>query len=256
MCRMLAVLTKDNFDDEIYADFLQLAKYGNVKPYRSEGHNDGWGVAGFLGSTPVVFYKSEKGILNAEEIYFYFRTAVRKAILSKSHFTIVHFRKASTGSVKLENTHPFVHNGWIFCHNGTVLEKDKLVVNRNFCHGETDSEMLFNFLVENIATTINFVPKLINCIKYLKTKIKHTSYTFFLANNEFFIVYREYSNKFAENGDSPLWNKDYYTMYYVKTNSRIVFCSQPIDKSRWIKMKNSHLIVINKNLDIVFNKII
>lgn len=237
-------------------NFLPLAKYGNVKPHRAEGHNDGWGVAGFLGNTPVVFHKSEKSVLSAEEIYFYFKTAVRKTISSKSKFTIVHFRKASAGSVKIENTHPFVYNEWIFCHNGTVLEKDKLVVNKNFCQGETDSELLFNFLLESIGTRINFIPKLIDSIKYLKTKVRHTSYTFFLTNNNFFIAYREYSNKFAEDDDSPLWNKDYYTLCYVRTKSRIIFCSQPISKTRWMKMKNSELFIVDKNLDIVFNKII
>lgn len=253
MCRMLAVLTKNDFDEDIYAEFLSLARCGNVKPYRSEGHHDGWGVSVFLGNTPVVFYKSPNDVISE---YNHYRKAVRKAISAKSKFTIVHFRKASSGNVKIENTHPFVHNEWIFCHNGTILEKEKLRVNKNFCQGDTDSELVFNFIVENIGNEINFVKRLIEIIKYLRAAIKHTSYTFFLANNDYFVAYREYSNKFAEEGDSPLWNKDYYTLYYIKTKRRIIFCSQPIYKTKWIKFRNSQLIVVNKDLDIVFNKII
>ncbi len=249
---MLALLTKNDFDKKIFTDFLSIAKNGIVKPNHTEGHTDGWGVAGFLANYPTIFEKSKNNVLFEKHLY---ENAINKIEISKSKFTIVHFRKASEGSVNLQNTHPFVHGEWIFAHNGTLLEKEKLSIVNNFCNGTTDSENLFNFIVENIGLNINFVPTLVDVLKYLKSNIKHTSLTFFLMNQDYFVTYREYSTKFAEPGDLPYWNKDYYTMFISKTSNIITFCSQPLKSIKnWHLLKNSHIIVVNKDLEIEFEE--
>jgi len=248
---MLALLTKNDFDKNIFTEFLSIAQNGAVKPNRTEGHLDGWGVAGFLATYPTMFEKSKNNVLTEKDLY---ENAINKVEISKSKFTIVHFRKASEGKIRLENTHPFIHGEWVFAHNGTVLEKEKLPVIYNFCNGTTDSELLFNYIIENIGLNINFLPRLVDILKHLKNNFKHTSLTFFLMNSDYFVAYREHSTKVAESGDSPSWNKDYYTMYYSKTGDCITFCSQPLKKiCNWLPLKNSHLIVVNKDLEFEFD---
>ncbi|MFQ3675205.1 MAG: class II glutamine amidotransferase [Endomicrobiia bacterium] len=252
MCRMLALLTKNDFDKNIFTEFFSIAKNGAVKPNHTEGHLDGWGIAGFLATHPIIFEKSKFRVLSEKKLY---EKTIDKVMLSNSKFTIVHFRKASSGNISLENTHPFLHGEWIFAHNGTVLEKDKLPIIYNFCNGTTDSKLLFNFIIENIGLNINFIPKLVDIIKFFKFNFKHTSLTFFLMNSDYFVVYREHSTKFAESGGCPYWNKYYYTMYYLKKDGYIAFCSQPLKNSQqWIPLKNSQLIAINRNLHIEYDE--
>jgi len=245
MCRMLATLTNDQQNEKIYRDFLPLAEEGRVKPFRSKGHTDGWGIAGLLTEGSLFFYRSPNNVLDEKEIYF---DKVKEILSSGAYLTIVHFRKASSGSIKMENTHPFVHDKWIFAHNGSILETEKLKVNKNFCKGDTDSEKMFNFIIENITQNTDFISSLIEILKYLNSEVRHTSYTFFLANPEYLIAYREYSTKFAEEGDEPSWNRNYYTLYYTKSSDKVLFCSQPVGNEKWMPMKNSQLIVVHRNL--------
>lgn len=252
MCRMLAVASRNIKDTKLYFNiFPILASVGKVKPYKTEGHHDGWGVAGFLGYKAIVFEKSPSDIIKEKNLY---EKSIDKLLHSYTKFAIVHLRKASQGEVKLENTHPFIKDNWIFAHNGTIMDIEKLKIKNDFCKGSTDSEKLFNFIVENIGNDINPVPKLVEVIKYLKLKTKHTSLTFFLANEDFLCVYREYSLKYAEDDDKPIWNKNYYTMYYTQNEKGIIFCSEPLTKAKWYPLRNSHLIVVTKDVNIVFDK--
>jgi glutamine amidotransferase len=65
-----------------------------------------------------------------------------------SQLFMVHVRRATLGGLKQENTHPFDHSCYTYCHNGTILEPGKL---RDLAdrppRGETDSELFFNALM-------------------------------------------------------------------------------------------------------------
>ena len=64
-------------------------------------------------------------------------------------------RRATVGTPKIENTHPFVDGPWTFIHNGTVPSFDRLrprllaLLPEERCkaiHGDTDSEHVFHYL--------------------------------------------------------------------------------------------------------------
>ncbi len=252
MCRMLAVSSQNIKEQELYFNiFPALASVGKVKPHRPEGHHDGWGVAGFLGYKAVIFEKSPNDIVKEKNLY---NKSVSKVLNSYTKFAIAHLRKASQGEVKLANTHPFIKDNWIFAHNGTIMDVKNLKIKNNFCKGTTDSERLFNFIVENIGNKINFISELVEIIKYLKVKTKHTSLTFFLSNEDFLCAYREYSLKYAEEDDKPIWNRDYYTLYYTQNEKSIIFCSEQLTEEKWTPLRNSHLIVVTKDARIIFDK--
>lgn len=115
-------------------------------------HAHGWGVATYTDSTPHV----ERQAWAAYHGEHFRRTAAR----AFSRTVIAHVRRASVGSIRLENTHPFVHGKWTFAHNGTLRAFDKMRQwmldmmtdeHRTAIHGSTDSEHVFHFVMSRWA---------------------------------------------------------------------------------------------------------
>ncbi len=111
-------------------------------------HGHGWGVAEHPDGVPFV----EKQAWAAYHGEQFKKTAAR--VYSKS--VIAHVRRATVGPPGLENTHPFIHGVWLFAHNGTVPNfdrvRDQLIdamdpLHRSEIHGSTDSEHVFRYLL-------------------------------------------------------------------------------------------------------------
>ncbi len=74
----------------------------------------------------------------------------------RSDCVLIHFRQATVGDFRADNTHPFRMRQWLFAHNGTVegfaAIRDRLVeampdfLQRNI-RGSTDSEHVFHVLL-------------------------------------------------------------------------------------------------------------
>jgi len=79
---------------------------------------------------------------------------IKNNMLSKTEFLVLHNRKASTGSVCLENTHPIkINKNIYYIHNGSIsgfetLKKFIEIIDGNKFHTKTDSELL-GWFVEN-----------------------------------------------------------------------------------------------------------
>ncbi len=111
-------------------------------------HGHGWGVAEHPDGLPFV----EKQTWAAYHGEHFKKTAAR--VYSKT--AIAHVRRATVGPPGIENTHPFVHGIWLFAHNGTVPNfdrvRDRLIeelapLHRTEIHGSTDSEHVFRYLM-------------------------------------------------------------------------------------------------------------
>ena len=74
----------------------------------------------------------------------------------ESRTFIAHIRFASTGSLRLENTHPFEQQERLFAHNGVIEDLPTLDARlggaRSLVKGDTDSERLFALITSEIAT--------------------------------------------------------------------------------------------------------
>jgi predicted glutamine amidotransferase len=72
---------------------------------------------------------------------------------------IAHVRYATTGSLDVRNTHPFLQDGRIFAHNGVLEGLDVLderlreVGTDDLVLGQTDSERVFALITASIRTT-------------------------------------------------------------------------------------------------------
>jgi predicted glutamine amidotransferase len=75
---------------------------------------------------------------------------------------IVHVRAATVGAATVENTHPFcaraLGRDWVFAHNGTVLEPERLDPRRFEQLGATDSELAFHHLLGRLVTRFGDAP--------------------------------------------------------------------------------------------------
>ena len=114
---------------------------------QSRTNPDGYGIAVFdpdgtprIAKRPAAAYEDEQFAREARE--------------EESSTFVAHVRYASTGSVSLENTHPFQQRDRVFAHNGHVgglaaLEA-RLGEYRELVRGETDSERFFALITREI----------------------------------------------------------------------------------------------------------
>ncbi len=129
-----------------------LVEAENALGIQSFNHPDGWGVAYYLSDAPHLI-KSE-------------HSAIKDNLFKKvsgvvsSQTVLAHIRKATHGSKTVLNTHPFQYGKWIFAHNGNInnfnTHKKQLLNNipedlRRFILGETDSEIIFYYLLSKIS---------------------------------------------------------------------------------------------------------
>lgn len=68
---------------------------------------------------------------------------------------VIHVRAATVGSVSRVNTHPFTatlgNKQWLFAHNGTIRNLDRLDTGHFQPKGQTDSEVAFHYLLTRIT---------------------------------------------------------------------------------------------------------
>jgi glutamine amidotransferase len=81
----------------------------------------------------------------------------REAREISSRTFIAHIRFASTGSLRLRNTHPFEQDGRLFAHNGVIEGLDRLEAElgdaMSLVQGETDSERFFALITRETRRT-------------------------------------------------------------------------------------------------------
>ena len=158
MCRLLGIVAS-----ELTEFGLVLTEAPRCLATLSREHPDGWGIAihkaagpngveldstRSLGDDP---WQMHKGIAPAGEDTRFRELAAR----SRGHLLVAHIRQKTVGPTRLENTHPFVNDGWVFAHNGTIQHQDEL---RARCSGrrlreitgDTDSELFFAYVLTRL----------------------------------------------------------------------------------------------------------
>ena len=234
MCRMLGVVATNKISYKLLDSFKQLALTGRIKKSMTEGHQDGWGIAGYLGKWPVQFGRSPKNILEDIDNFI---TSSHKAIISDTRMLVVHLRKASEGDLSLENTHPFIADDFVFCHNGTIYNSEKLILPGTNYEGTTDSERFFKFILNKInkVSKRRYPEMFKSIIEEIKEKCKFTSLTFLLCDGEHLIGYRNYNEV-----------KEYYTLYYSTQKGLSVVCSEELPGFEWTLLENEEFVVFDK----------
>jgi predicted glutamine amidotransferase len=102
-------------------------------------HSDGWGIAYLDNKNNWIMHKSTGPIFMDPKI--------KQLQKVKTRLAIIHARRATQGTNKPENTHPFIYNDYkrgkfVFCHNGS-MKGDIHFSAKYQLQGKTDSEKLF-----------------------------------------------------------------------------------------------------------------
>ena len=114
---------------------------------RAESNREGWGISWWEDGVAHLL----KEPVRADESELAARLADDPPV---SDVFILHVRAATVGRLSLQNTHPFAGDAggrrWVFAHNGTVRELDRLDTGIFRQQGETDSERAFHHLLTRL----------------------------------------------------------------------------------------------------------
>lgn len=157
----------------------------------TDHHADGWGIA-FFESDCATPGKGVRHFVDKSSAATSPIAQMLKTYPIKSHNVVAHVRKATVGRVSLENCHPFVRElwgrNWVFAHNGD-LKNYAPKLHGNFKPvGNTDSELAFCWLMQELAKSHAGVPtveELSQTLRELVPQIaKHGTFNFLLSNGQ------------------------------------------------------------------------
>jgi len=180
MCQLLGM--NCNVPTDICFSFTGFQARGGA----TDVHSDGWGIAFFEGKGTRVFLDPQPSCSSpvAELVRAY-------PIRSKN--VIAHIRKATQGSIGLENTHPFMRelwgHYWIFAHNGNLIDFTPELDGSFVPVGLTDSERAFCWLLQQLRVRFGSKspsrPALFAAIHELTLEIaRYGEFNFLLSNGD------------------------------------------------------------------------
>jgi len=253
MCRLLGLVA--NRPTSTYFGFYAAPK--NSLEKLSKVHCDGWGIA----------WHNGKWHLYKEIMPLYKSQVARELIINcvRGRIIIAHVRKASAGSNKIENTHPFIYNNWVFAHNGTIYNRDFIIKmlkceHKEAIEGATDSEAFFHLVVQEIEECGDVVIGIREAVsKLIHNGIKFSSLNFLASEGT-----NLYALRYAE--EKP----DYFTLYYahnpwihespqlvrqlmqsklIKDHELVAVASEKMSNdSLWNPIPNKALLIVNSDL--------
>ncbi len=256
-----------------------LVSADNALAIQSQKHPDGWGLAYYIDSSPHVV----KSPLTAKD-----DTVFKKVSgIVSSQTVMAHIRKATQGPTSQLNTHPFQYGRWVFAHNGNIEDfegKRKTLYNqidqrfKRYVLGETDSELLFYFLLSELEAKIDInsmdltTPELLEALRkslvalarvvgpYVQdvgSNPKLNSYTFLLTDGDFLVAHQGGQALFCSTYKSFCHDKhtcDSYAPECEKPNpsgkvTHLVFASEELHgENVWIPMAPGELIGIGPDM--------
>ena len=127
---------------------------------------------------------------------------------SQGDVLVAHVRKRTVGPVSLENTHPFESGGWVFAHNGTIEEVDRLRAQTSpgrlaEVKGSTDSEVFFAYLLTHLdaagagpttgraSSTVDVDAVLTRALSEVATRPTFGACNFILSNGDELYAFRQ-----------------------------------------------------------------
>ncbi len=157
----------------------------------TDHHGDGWGIA-FFESDCAAPGKGVRHFVDKSSAATSPIANMLKSYPIKSHNVVAHVRKATVGNVTLENCHPFVRElwgrNWVFAHNGDLKNYAPNLHGSFRPVGNTDSELAFCWLMQELAKSHAGVPTVDELTRTLQELIPQISargtFNFLLSNGQ------------------------------------------------------------------------
>lgn len=166
----------------------------------------------------------------------------------RSHRFMAHVRSSTGTQVSRSNCHPFIHDNWMFLHNGQIggFEQVKFELQQKLCErlflkrmGTTDSELIFLLMLQNglsenpveaIKTTLETI-RLAMDNKQISEPLKAS---ICISDGQRFWVVR-----YSSDHDAP-------TVFIKQDGANIVLASEPLEKSaQWKKVTPQSILQID-----------
>jgi len=195
------------FVRELFAAFRGLVRAGKDGP-----HADGVGLVAAPRGRLEHLLRSPRP---ADEAASGFDVAVAGFAAERpTGAMLAHLRAASAGNVRLENTHPFVTNGWAFCHNGTVYG-DLAPPAGYACAGDTDSERFFLHLLARLRTGESPEHAIEHGVRDFVVGRTYSSTTLLMTDGRSLYAYRDATKE-----------PEYYTLFTARGPRGATFVTQ------------------------------
>lgn len=183
---------------------------------------------------------------------------------------IAHVRYATTGSLDVRNTHPFLQDGRIFAHNGVVQGLDDLdarlgqLGTAELVDGETDSERVFALITGSIrARDGDETAGLVDAARWLAANVPIYAVNILLSTatemwalrypdaHELYVLERRDGHQ-AHDAEFHLRTQRIRARsQHLGARSSVVFASEPMDDhSRWRLIDPGELIHVDAGLQI------
>jgi glutamine amidotransferase len=252
MCRLIAIIdpkTKE-FTEEVLRQFGALAETGAIPPGTPKGHKDGWGIAAYKNGTVTLLEKNPSDASEDEK----YQVAVTKVAESDASLILGHLRKASRGDVSMENTQPYRLGSYVFCHNGTVRDFEKIILEQKYLShrkGATDSEVVFLYLLQTIEAKGDFIAGFLEGVRKLRT-MDYSALNILISDGNILIALREGNENDAATRDNNLCDS-YYTLFQGKNAKGAVryICSQSLNipDVAWMEIPNHAALTVRLDTD-------
>ena len=148
MCELFAI--SSSIPTEVSFSLEEFSRHGGL----SDDHKDGWGIA-YYDQNDARIIKEAIPASNSAYLKFIKHSGIESTAI------ISHIRLASQGEISVRNTQPFSRElagrRHVLAHNGDLNLENKsgFQFDRYQPIGNTDSEMAFCYLMQNMATIWN-----------------------------------------------------------------------------------------------------
>ena len=198
----------------------------------SKYHPDGWGLANLSPDYYEIAKEAEKA--SDSEIL---NDILTDRVYGKNVFA--HIRLATVGGIDVSNCHPFVkkdNNGrnWVLVHNGTVFESPILEDYMDGPNGETDSEKILHYIVNEVNefeknSKSTYHERFVLLKDLIYELSKHNKLNLLIYDGEVTYVHSNMQG----------------SLYYIIKDDEIMVSSHPVSDDEWLDVEINKLFCIN-----------
>jgi predicted glutamine amidotransferase len=248
MCRLLGYCARD---EAALADLIGEEGLCQLIAL-SELHCDGWGMAWFEGSEPVI----RKSPVRADEPLF--EKLARQPL---GDLGLVHLRWATPGlAVNDVNTHPFRYGSYVFAHNGAVHPQERLgeILPPEWeaqVSGTTESERYLLLIMSRLrANGGNMVTAIADAASRIERQFAPNSLNAILLSPQYLYAISWHDRakvpaaKLRERGyeNRPDEIACYFDLAYLATSDAVVVASSGWPQAGWTPLPSRHMLVVER----------
>lgn len=216
MCEILGAC----YDKECY-----LNNYLKLFYKHSGNHPHGWGLALTDGNEVSI----EKEPLRAEKSH-YLKERLSQPIYAKT--ALAHIRYATIGNVDYKNCHPYSKKDnssrrWTLIHNGTIFDYQPLNKFLKLQKGETDSERILLYIIEQINNLQSETGKPLNgqerfflLDSIISDMANGNKLNLLIYDGEYIYAHTNYKD----------------SLHYLESENGIIFSTLPLSNENWQKL--------------------